>query len=87
MNPGKAVSAFIGLWITLFLAFNIPSIEQIIYNAFTSLVFQASQEIQAYDWLMSFLIKATWLLVGVSVIIAIVTPIRDALMKFISSLG
>ena len=87
MNLEKVVFAFIGLWITLFLAFNTPSIEQVIYNAFTPLVFQASQEIQTYDWSMAFLIKATWLLAGVSAIIAIVTPIRDALVEFISSLG
>ena len=87
MDSGKVVSAFIGLGITMFLAFSVPSIEQVIYNAFTPLVFQASQEIQAYDWSTAFLIKATWILVGVSVIISIVAPIRDAVMELISSLG
>ena len=87
MDSGKVVSAFIGLGITLFLAFNVPSIEQVIYNAFTPFVLQTSQEIQAYDWSIAFLIKATWILVGVSVIISIVTPISDALMEFMSSLG
>ncbi len=87
MSSGKLVSAFIGLGITLFLAFSVPSIEQVLYNAFTPLVFQASQEIQACDWSAAFLVKATWILMGVSVIISIVTPIRDALMELISSLG
>ncbi|ALV62200.1 hypothetical protein ADU37_CDS05010 [Thermococcus sp. 2319x1] len=86
MDLGKAVFAFIGLGITLFLTLSVPSIEQVIYDAFTPLVFQASQEIQAYDWSTAFLIKATWILVGVSVIISIVTPIMDALMELISSL-
>ncbi|NJE02103.1 hypothetical protein [Thermococcus sp. JdF3] len=87
MDPGKIVSAFIGLGITLFLTFSVPSIEQIIYDAFTPLVLQTSQGIQAYDWLTASLIKVTWILMGVSVIISIVTPIRDALTELISSLG
>lgn len=87
MDPGKAVSAFIWFLIILYLTINVPSIEQIIYDAFTPLVFQASQDIQVYDWSVAFLFKTTWALVGVFVIISIVTPIRDAILELLSSLG
>ncbi|AMQ18682.1 hypothetical protein [Thermococcus peptonophilus] len=87
MDFGKAVHAFVILLVTLFVTIKTPSVEQVLYNAFTPFVFQASQTIQAYDLLSAILLYATWFLVGVAVVVAIVAPVRDALLEFISSLG
>lgn len=86
MDPEKFGSALFGFIVILFLTFHVPSIEQLLYDAFTPMIMGISQQIQNYNPLTAILVKGTWLLVGVAIIISMVSPLRDAVIELFSSI-
>jgi len=86
MDPGKFGSALFGFIVILFLTFHAPTIEQLLYDVFTPMIMGMSQQIRNYDSLTALLVKGTWLLVGVAVVISAISPLRNAVMELLSSI-